>query len=56
MAFTKTPTSLADCYIIEPKISLDARGFFMETYSSSEFAKMGIEAQFVQDNHSKSKK
>jgi dTDP-4-dehydrorhamnose 3,5-epimerase len=28
----------------------------METYSSSEFAKMGIEAQFVQDNHSKSKK
>lgn len=28
----------------------------METYSQDEFAKIGIETQFVQDNHSKSKK
>ena len=54
--FTKTPTSLSDCYIIEPQAFWDARGFFMETYSDIEFAKIGIEVRFVQDNHSKSKK
>lgn len=56
MAFTKTPTSLHDCYIIEPQVFGDERGFFMETYSSQEFEKIGIMTQFVQDNHSKSKK
>ena len=56
MAFTKTPTSLQDCYIIEPQIFWDSRGFFMETYSTVEFQKIGITNTFVQDNHSKSKK
>ena len=56
MSFVKTPTALTDCYIIEPQVFWDARGFFMETYSETEFAKIGIEARFVQDNHSKSKK
>ena len=54
--FTKTPTSLQDCYIIEPQVFWDARGFFMETYSVAEFGKLGITNIFVQDNHSKSKK
>lgn len=56
MAFKKTETSLADCYIIEPQVFWDSRGFFMETYSTIEFEKIGITAHFVQDNHSKSKK
>ena len=56
MAFTKVPTSLTDCFIIEPQVFWDSRGFFMETYSAMEFEKIGITAQFVQDNHSKSKK
>lgn len=56
MAFKKFPTSLVDCYIIEPQVFWDARGFFMETYSEAEFAKIWIDAKFVQDNHSKSKK
>jgi dTDP-4-dehydrorhamnose 3,5-epimerase len=56
MAFTKIPTSLQDCYIIEPQVFGDARGFFMETYSVIEFEKIGIHTHFVQDNHSKSKK
>ncbi len=56
MSFTKIPTSLTDCYIIEPQVFWDSRGFFMETYSEAEFAKIGIETRFVQDNHSKSKK
>lgn len=56
MAFKKIETSLADCYVIEPQVFGDSRGFFMETYSTLEFEKMGIRANFIQDNHSKSKK
>lgn len=54
--FTKIPTSLTDCYIIEPQVFWDSRGFFMETYSTVEFEKIGIINLFIQDNHSKSKK
>lgn len=56
MSFTKIPTTLQDCFLIEPQIFGDARGFFMETYSTIEFEKIGIHVNFVQDNHSKSKK
>jgi len=56
MAFLKNTTSLADAYIIEPQVFWDSRGFFMETYSMIEFEKIGINTNFVQDNHSKSKK
>ncbi len=37
MAFTKIETPLQDCYIIEPQVFGDERGFFMETYSQKEF-------------------
>ncbi len=56
MAFVKKETTLQDCYLIEPQVFGDSRGFFMETYSSVEFEKIGIHSIFVQDNHSKSKK
>lgn len=56
MSFIKTPTSLLGVYIIEPQVFGDERGFFMESYSSVEFEKIGITTQFIQDNHSKSKK
>lgn len=56
MAFNKIKTTLQDCYIIEPQAFGDSRGFFMETFSSQEFEKIGITTQFVQDNHSKNKK
>ncbi len=46
------PTNLPDVILIEPRIFGDARGFFMETYQAQEFAAAGIQAQFVQDNHS----
>ncbi len=42
--------------IVKPKIFEDDRGFFMETFKRSEFEKAGIDVDFVQDNHSKSKK
>lgn len=42
--------------LVKPKVFGDNRGFFMECYKKSEFAKNGIETEFVQDNHSKSSK
>lgn len=48
------PTDIPDVIILEPRIFYDARGFFMETYHLRKLAELGITAQFVQDNHSRS--
>ncbi|TXK76906.1 dTDP-4-dehydrorhamnose 3,5-epimerase [Paenibacillus sp. N3.4] len=45
-------TKLEGLYIVEPDVHGDNRGFFMESYSSAEFAELGIDHLFVQDNHS----
>ena len=50
------PTAIPDVILIEPKIFGDQRGFFMETYQSCVFAEAGITADFVQDNHSGSRR
>lgn len=47
-------TTIPDVKIIEPRVFADERGFFMETWNESVFKEIGIEAQFVQDNHSRS--
>lgn len=47
-------TKFEGAYLIKPKVFDDERGFFAETYSKKKFAQMGIEADFVQDNHSMS--
>ena len=52
MKFTKTP--IADVVLIEPQVFGDARGFFMETWQEQKFKAAGIDAAFVQDNHSRS--
>jgi len=49
-------TKIPEVIIIEPQIFWDQRGFFMETYSKKEFYNAWITTEFVQDNHSKSKK
>lgn len=41
---------------IEPRVFGDERGFFMESWSRKVFAEIGIDADFVQDNHSRSAK
>lgn len=52
-----TPTAIADVLLIEPQVFGDARGFFFESYNERAFAeKTGIQARFVQDNHSRSAK
>jgi dTDP-4-dehydrorhamnose 3,5-epimerase len=40
--------------LLAPKIIEDSRGFFMESYSRRDCAKLGITNDFVQDNHSRS--
>jgi dTDP-4-dehydrorhamnose 3,5-epimerase len=47
-------TRLDGPILIEPEVHGDARGFFVETYRKSEYAQLGIEQDFVQDNHSRS--
>lgn len=54
MEFIKT--TLKDAYIIKPQVFGDNRGFFLESYSKKKFKEEGIDAEFVQDNHSKSEK
>lgn len=51
-------TSIPDVKIIEPTVFGDERGFFMETWNQKRFEELvtGKPTQFVQDNHSKSKK
>ncbi len=56
MPFIFKRLEIPDVILIEPKVFEDNRGFFMETYKYSEFKKSGIHYEFVQDNHSKSKK
>lgn len=42
--------------IVEPQVFGDERGFFLESYNRKKYAALGIEANFVQDNLSKSKR
>ena len=51
----KIKTKLKDAYILEPTVIGDHRGFFMESYNKKIFAELGIDFNFVQDNHSLSK-
>jgi len=49
-------TDFAGVKLIEPKVFGDDRGFFMESWNARTFAAAGIDATFVQDNHSRSRK
>jgi dTDP-4-dehydrorhamnose 3,5-epimerase len=49
-----TATALPDVKIIEPRVIGDPRGFFLESWNARDFAAAGIDAHFVQDNHSRS--
>lgn len=54
--FKKIETGIEGLYIIEPTVFGDERGFFIESYNKNDFIELGIADEFVQDNHSKSKK
>lgn len=48
----KLETKIPSVVIIEPDVHGDHRGYFMETYSTSNFHGLGIDNVFVQDNMS----
>jgi len=50
------PTTIPDVLLIEPRVFEDARGFFFESWNRRAFAEAGIAADFVQDNHSRSRR
>lgn len=54
MKFIQTP--LRDVILIETAVHGDARGFFYEVFNAQRFADGGIQAQFIQDNHSGSER
>ncbi len=48
-------TKIKDCFILQPKVFSDSRGYFMESFNSQTFnAKTGLNVNFLQDNESKS--
>ena len=51
-----TKTKFPGLIIINPDIFEDERGYFIRRYSKSDFQSLGIEKDFVEDNHSMSKK
>ena len=53
---TSAPNGISGLYIIEPKVWGDHRGYFMETYNYNDMKENGIDAVFVQDNQSMSRK
>ena len=48
------PTRLPEVVLIKPRLFPDERGYFLETWQQRRFAAAGIDAPFVQDNHSHS--
>jgi len=49
-----TPARLPDILVLDPIVHRDARGFFAETYHARRYRDAGLDATFVQDNHSRS--
>ncbi|MDY6967750.1 MAG: dTDP-4-dehydrorhamnose 3,5-epimerase [Spirochaetota bacterium] len=56
MPFEFKQLDIPDLILIDPRRFYDERGFFLETYKKTEFVKAGINHNFVQDNHSLSKR
>lgn len=49
-------TKLKDCFILEPTVFADERGYFYESFNKKTFKeKTGLDVGFVQDNQSSSK-
>jgi len=50
------PTSLDGVLLLEPAVHGDDRGFFVETFRANVWGELGIDIEFVQDNHSRSRR
>lgn len=49
-----TQFELPNLLLFSPKVFQDERGFFVETYQQQRYQQLGVDVQFVQDNHSRS--
>jgi dTDP-4-dehydrorhamnose 3,5-epimerase len=56
LALRRIPTRLAGPVVIEAAMHTDGRGFFLESYRRSVFGELGVGDEFVQDNHSRSRR
>jgi dTDP-4-dehydrorhamnose 3,5-epimerase len=54
MIVNKSP--LEGVLVIQPKLHLDARGFFLESFENDRYVAHGIQERFIQENHSRSVK
>jgi dTDP-4-dehydrorhamnose 3,5-epimerase len=54
MPFERLDTRIDGLVLLQPKVIADDRGFFFETYRRNDYAALGIDVEFVQDNHSRS--
>jgi dTDP-4-dehydrorhamnose 3,5-epimerase len=52
----RLPTRLDGLVLLAPPVHGDARGFFVETYRADVAARHGMPTDFVQDNHSRSRR
>jgi dTDP-4-dehydrorhamnose 3,5-epimerase len=52
----RLPTRLPGLVLLAPHVHGDARGFFMETYRADAWAAEGVPTDFLQDNHSRSRR
>ncbi len=56
MPITVEATGIPGLLVVRPKVFGDERGYFFESYSRRDFASAGIDAEFVQDNQSYSRR
>jgi dTDP-4-dehydrorhamnose 3,5-epimerase len=52
--FRRLETRIEGLVLIEPRVIADDRGFFFESFRANEYADLGVDTSFVQDNHSRS--
>jgi dTDP-4-dehydrorhamnose 3,5-epimerase len=52
----KIRTKIHDAWLLKPKVFGDPRGFFLESWNRGTFTELGLDLDFVQDNHSRSTK
>jgi dTDP-4-dehydrorhamnose 3,5-epimerase len=50
------PTAIPEVVVATPRVFGDDRGFFLESWNRRAFAAAGLDHDFVQDNHSRSRK
>ncbi len=57
MSYSVISSALPEVLVLQPQVFRDARGFFLESFNQREFARAtGLDAVFVQDNHSRSQR